>query len=92
MKILILGGQGQTGIELTRLTWPDGVEAVAPPRTELDICDENAVATALASEPWSAVVNAAAYTNVDGAETDVVRGMAGERHRAGDPGARHQTQ
>ncbi len=71
MDILILGGGGQVGLELQRATWPTGVNPIAPTRTELDMADTAAIARAVAARPWAAIVNAAAYTAVDKAETDV---------------------
>ncbi|RVU13926.1 dTDP-4-dehydrorhamnose reductase [Methylobacterium oryzihabitans] len=70
-RILILGGGGQVGTELTRHAWPDGVTVSAPARDALDITDEAAVERIVAAEPWAAVVNTAAYTAVDKAETEV---------------------
>ena len=41
-------------------------------REALDLTDPVAIAAVVASEPWAAVINAAAYTAVDRAESDVV--------------------
>ncbi|MCZ8097400.1 MAG: dTDP-4-dehydrorhamnose reductase [Burkholderiales bacterium] len=71
MDILILGGAGQVGLELQRATWPDGLHPIAPTRVELDITDTAAIGRAVAARPWAAVVNVAAYTAVDKAESDV---------------------
>ena len=72
MDILILGGGGQVGTELrVAALWPEGARLHAPTRDALDVTDEAAVAATIAGRPWSAVVNAAAYTAVDKAETDV---------------------
>jgi dTDP-4-dehydrorhamnose reductase len=63
-KILITGANGQLGKELQR-QYP---QAQALGSTELDITNPDAIKTF----DWSAVeiiINAAAYTNVDGAET-----------------------
>lgn len=70
MKILVTGGGGQVGTELRRLTWPDGVIVHAPGRAELDVTDEAAVASLVGAGGWSAVINAAAFTAVDLAETE----------------------
>jgi len=72
MDILVLGGAGQVGTELQALLWPDGVTVHAPGRSELDITDADAVAAALAARAYRAVINTAAYTAVDKAESDVV--------------------
>jgi dTDP-4-dehydrorhamnose reductase len=65
--ILVTGGTGQVGIELRRRS-PD---VVAPDRAALDLDDPAALAAVIASRPWAAIINAAAYTAVDKAESDV---------------------
>ncbi|GJE28104.1 dTDP-4-dehydrorhamnose reductase [Methylobacterium organophilum] len=71
MEILILGGAGQVGTELQAFPWPEGVRLSAPDRASLDITDEAAVAATVAERPWAAVINTAAYTAVDKAESEV---------------------
>ncbi len=72
MDILVLGGAGQVGTELQALSWPVGVNVHAPSRSELDITDADAVAAALEDRAYRAVINTAAYTAVDKAESEVV--------------------
>ena len=69
-KVMILGAGGQLGRELVRSAGAD-VACEALPRSELDIGDREAVARCLASASPSVVINAAAYTAVDAAESDV---------------------
>lgn len=69
MAILILGPTGQLGRELLRI-FPN---AVAIDRLQCDLLDEGALTTALERLEPSCVINAAAYTNVEGAENDVER-------------------
>lgn len=69
--ILILGGGGQVGTALRAFAWPEGVRARAPTRADLDVTDGEAVARALDAIPCAAVINAAAYTAVDKAESEV---------------------
>jgi dTDP-4-dehydrorhamnose reductase len=69
--VLVTGGSGQVGTALKRLA-PEGFELIAPGRAELDLADPEAIAAMVASRPWIAVINAAAYTAVDKAEGDVV--------------------
>jgi dTDP-4-dehydrorhamnose reductase len=69
-KILVSGSGGQLGLELTALLPRRGHEVVALPRGELDIADFGAVRLALEEHSPDVVVNAAAYTNVDGCETE----------------------
>lgn len=71
MDILVLGGAGQVGTELQAHSWPDGVRVQAPSRDALDITDPAAVTAALNERPYAAVINTAAYTAVDKAESDV---------------------
>lgn len=70
-QVLLTGGSGQVGTEIIRLA-PAGVEVTAPGRAELDLSDPDAISRLVASQPWSAVINCAAYTAVDRAESDVV--------------------
>jgi dTDP-4-dehydrorhamnose reductase len=74
--VLVTGGNGQLGRELARTVWPQGWRAVTLGRDALDLGDPAAIATVIADghegRPWAAVINAAAYTAVDKAESDVV--------------------
>ncbi|MCJ2068233.1 dTDP-4-dehydrorhamnose reductase [Methylobacterium sp. J-030] len=72
MHILVLGGAGQVGTELQAVSWPSGVTVHAPGRAELDIADADAVGSALDRRAYRAVINTAAYTAVDKAESDIV--------------------
>lgn len=75
MKVLILGASGQLGRSLLRLV-PADVDPVALGRAELDITDEAAVERCIESVLPRIVINAAAYTAVDHAETDRARAFA----------------
>jgi dTDP-4-dehydrorhamnose reductase len=70
MRLLLLGGTGQVGEAFRALPLPPAVYLVAPSRTELDLQDGRAIARIVAAEPWGAVINAAAYTEVDQAERE----------------------
>ena len=70
MRFLLLGGTGQVGEEFCGLALPEAVEVVAPSRPALNLEDPSAIARMIAAEPWSAVINAAAYTDVDRAESE----------------------
>jgi dTDP-4-dehydrorhamnose reductase len=74
--ILVLGGGGQLARELDGLASARGVALTAPPRRELDITDTDAVAAAIARTKPALVINAAAYTAVDRAETEIAAAMA----------------
>jgi dTDP-4-dehydrorhamnose reductase len=69
--ILVFGGNGQLGQELTRAAAARATVLRALSHTEADIVDASAIATALALWKPSLVVNAAAYTKVDMAETEL---------------------
>ena len=71
-RILITGVNGQLGRALARHVWPDGWQAEVVSRDRLDLNDPGAIADLVAAHPWRAVINAAAYTAVDKAETDIV--------------------
>src|SRR5215469_14889739 len=71
MRFLLLGGTGQVGEEFRALALPKDVEVVAPNRAALDLEDPLAITRIIAAEPWNAVINAAAYTDVDRAENEV---------------------
>jgi len=70
MRLLLLGGTGQVGEEFRALAMPHGVEVVAPGRNALGLEDADAISRVIAAGPWSAVINAAAYTQVDRAESE----------------------
>jgi len=70
MRVLLLGGTGQVGTEIRALAPQKSIEVVAPGRDQVDLRDAKAIETIMAAEPWRAVINAAAYTEVDRAESD----------------------
>ena len=64
------GAAGQVGREVVRLGGSMGVEVAGLDRSALDITDAEAVRRAVAASGAGAVVNAAAYTAVDRAESE----------------------
>jgi dTDP-4-dehydrorhamnose reductase len=70
MKIVVLGAEGQVGRELVMLPLPPGVECVGYGRTATDITDPAALAGLMKADKPNVVVNAAAYTAVDKAESE----------------------
>lgn len=68
-RILLLGGNGQIGWELARTLAPLGT-VIAPPRQGLDLADADAIRSAIRAAAPHLIVNAAAYTAVDKAESD----------------------
>lgn len=69
-RVLLLGASGQVGWELARLLRPE-CELHAPSRYELDQADLRGLRQAVRDLKPQAIVNAAAYTDVDRAETEV---------------------
>ncbi len=69
-KILITGTDGQVGFELTRTLAPLG-QIKALVRADLDLSDAQALRALLDTEQPDIIVNPAAYTAVDKAESDV---------------------
>ncbi|TCP29687.1 dTDP-4-dehydrorhamnose reductase [Sphingomonas sp. BK235] len=69
--ILVTGARGQVGDALRRHRWPDGWVVEALDSTALDLADTAAIRATVAAGGWAAVINAAAYTAVDKAESDV---------------------
>src|SRR5262245_18886104 len=70
MRALLFGGTGQVGAEICALAGELGADLVAPEEAHLDITDHDAIFALVASRRWDIVINAAAYTNVDGAESE----------------------
>lgn len=76
MKILVTGATGQVGSELIRLGIKQGFDMLAAPHAQLDISDQSSVESALASKAPHIVINGAAYTAVDQAETEQKKAFA----------------
>jgi dTDP-4-dehydrorhamnose reductase len=75
MKALITGANGQLGRALVASA-PAGTTVVAHGSDTLDITCRDAVAAAVAAERPDLILNAAAYTAVDRAESDAERAAA----------------
>ena len=76
MKVLITGCYGQVGRELMALTSSYGYEAVGFDHDTLDITDPEAVQMVVQQQQPDAMINAAAYTAVDKAESDAEAAVA----------------
>ena len=70
MKAFITGGTGQVGTELVRRADSWNFDIVAPNRAELNLLDETEVYSQLDQTRPDIVVNSAAFTAVDAAETE----------------------
>jgi dTDP-4-dehydrorhamnose reductase len=69
MRLLVTGAAGMLGTDVVAAA-SAAHEVVAFTRAELDITDADAVRAAVRDTQPDAVINCAAYTNVDAAETD----------------------
>lgn len=78
MNILVTGANGQLGSELRllavnsihRFIFTDVIDLPGRETVFLDICDPDAVKTVCDSESVDLIINCAAYTNVNAAESD----------------------
>ena len=75
MRVLVAGAGGQLGFELQR-SRPLGVELLALSSGELDLTQAEAVRRRVAEERPAVIINAAAYTAVDRAESERERAFA----------------
>lgn len=70
MRLLVTGAAGMLGTDVVRSARAAGHDVIALTRAALDVSDPAAVADALTEHRPEAVVNCAAWTDVDGAEED----------------------
>jgi dTDP-4-dehydrorhamnose reductase len=70
MRLLITGAGGMLGRDVADAAARAGHDVVALARADLDVTDAAAVRAAIAEAAPEAVVNCAAWTDVDGAETE----------------------
>jgi dTDP-4-dehydrorhamnose reductase len=74
MRVLLIGRSGQLGWELQRTLAPLG-ELVALDRAGMDLSDPDSIHRAIADARPAVIVNAAAYTAVDKAESEPAAAM-----------------
>src|SRR5262245_54432566 len=74
-RVLVIGREGQLARELARAHWRQNWSVICVGRAELDLRSPDNAAAAVAAASPDVVINAAAYTNVDFAESepDLVR-------------------
>lgn len=82
-RLLVLGANGQVGHELLRAETPAQLEIAGLTRSDLDVSDRDAFPRVLAERRPDIVVNAAAYTAVDKAESESERAIAVNRDAVG---------
>jgi len=83
VKLLVTGAQGMLGRAVVECATRLGHDVRAATRAELDVTDAEATRQALLAGRPRAVINCAAYTDVDGAESDR---QGAERVNAGGAG------
>lgn len=76
MKILVTGAKGQVGTDVVLEAKSRGHEVFGFASSELDIADKSSVDSVLVSIKPDVVINAAAYTAVDKAETEKEKAYA----------------
>ncbi|HEY2005200.1 MAG TPA: dTDP-4-dehydrorhamnose reductase [Solirubrobacteraceae bacterium] len=76
MRLLITGAGGMLGQDVLMTAHEQGHEAIALSRSELDVTDARAVRAVIADAAPDAVINCAAWTDVDGAETEYAAATA----------------
>jgi len=79
VKILIAGSSGQLGFELVRQAEARGMGVRGLRRQEMDITDSSAVNSRVNAIQPDLVINAAAYTAVDRAESETAKAYAVNR-------------
>ena len=84
MRLLITGGAGMLGRDVCRAAQETGHEPIALAHGELDITDRHAVGVAVHRAHPDAVINCAAFTDVDGAERESARAQAVNSAGAGN--------
>src|SRR3954470_17167324 len=87
MRLLVTGAGGMLGRAVAEAAQRLGHDVCAAARAELDVTDAAAVERALAELRPRAVVNCAAYTDVDGAETERATAAAVNGEGAGNVAA-----
>jgi dTDP-4-dehydrorhamnose reductase len=83
MRLLITGAAGMLGLDVAAAA-ADDHEVFAAPRADLDITDPEAVAASVSRARPDAVINCAAYTNVDLAERSIEAACAVNGDGAGN--------
>lgn len=76
MRILLFGSTGQVGREILARAGVHGASVEAPTRDQVDLSDPGAIAEMIGRTSADLVINAAAHTAVDLAETEEVKAFA----------------
>jgi dTDP-4-dehydrorhamnose reductase len=84
MRVLVAGSSGMLGTDVVRTGERGGHELLGLSHAELDITDDAAVKAAVSRAGADAVINCAAWTDVDGAEAHVQSAHAVNSDGAGN--------
>lgn len=76
MRVLVTGAAGMLGTDVSRAAGAAGLEVLAYDRAGLNICDRDAVDAVVCRAQPDVVVNCAAWTDVDGAESSAEAALA----------------
>ncbi len=71
MKVLVTGGEGMLAIALKNTLKNSALNAVFCNKMELDITDPDSLLKYFSQNTFDYIINCAAYTNVEGAETNI---------------------
>src|SRR5439155_9006600 len=69
-RVLVIGRQGQIARALAGAAWPEGTDLSCQGRDEIDLAKPASLAHAVAARAPDLVINAAAFTEVDRAESE----------------------
>ena len=83
MKVLVTGGNGQLGHDVASVLQASGVQVIAPPLLELDFTAPASIDAVIAKHRPDWVINCAAYTQVDKAESEADTAFAVNRDAPG---------
>jgi dTDP-4-dehydrorhamnose reductase len=86
VKLLVVGAKGMLAHDVCRVAQRAGHDLILVDLPELDITDEDAVVAFFQRERPEATINCAAWTDVDGAESDVEAARAVNAQGAGNLG------
>jgi dTDP-4-dehydrorhamnose reductase len=69
-KALLTGGTGQVGAAIRRAAQRHGFDVTAPERASLDLTKVDEIVSVVDSDDWAIIINCAAYTAVDKAQSE----------------------
>jgi dTDP-4-dehydrorhamnose reductase len=75
-KALLTGGTGQVGAAIAKAAVRRGFAVTAPARDTLDLTKVDEIVAAVDADDWSIIINCAAYTAVDKAQSEPARANA----------------